>query len=143
MRVVKTRSPMETRRLGKELARDLKPGDVVGLFGELGSGKTTFVKGVAAGLGVVSVVRSPSFVLVTPYPGRVPLYHIDLYRISDLKELDSLGIEEYLYSDGICMVEWAERAGPYLPSSLIRVEFKIEGDRERLIRVIAPRSEDR
>lgn len=129
---------METRKLGRELAQKLKPGDIVGLFGELGSGKTTFTKGVAAGLGVRSVVRSSSFLFITSYVGRIPLYHIDLYRISDPKELDSLGIEEWLYSEGVCLIEWAERAGPYLPSSLIRVEFEIEGEKKRLIRIYSP-----
>jgi tRNA threonylcarbamoyladenosine biosynthesis protein TsaE len=133
--VVKTSSPAQTRRLGEEFAPKLKAGDLVGLFGELGSGKTTFVKGVVKGLGVTEVVRSPSFILVSPYLGKLPIYHIDLYRISDPKELSALNLEEYFYSEGICLVEWADRAGPYLPKFLIRVEFEIKGKRERSIRI--------
>lgn len=116
-------SAAETIELGRALAQRLKPGDVVAFFGELGSGKTTMIKGIAAGLGVVETVRSPSFVIVTEYLGRVPVYHVDLYRLEGLSALDGVGLEDYLGGDGVCLVEWAERAEGLIPKSAIRVRL--------------------
>jgi len=99
---------------------------VVAFYGELGSGKTTMIKGVAAGLGVTETVKSPSFVIITEYQGRLPVYHIDLYRISSPKELDSLGLDSYLEGNGVCLIEWAERAEGLLPADSIRVRLRVE-----------------
>lgn len=118
-----TQSAAETIELGRALARRLKSGDVVAFFGELGSGKTTMIKGIAAGLGVTETVRSPSFVIVTEYRGRVPVYHIDLYRLEGLSALDGVGLEDYLGGDGVCLVEWAERAEGSIPKSAICVRL--------------------
>ncbi len=104
-----TRSPEETTALGQRLAQELRPGDVVGLVGKLGAGKTCFVKGVAVGLGVNGYVKSPSYTVINVYEGgRLPLYHIDLYRVSSPEEYDTIGLEEYIYSDGISVIEWVD-----------------------------------
>jgi tRNA threonylcarbamoyladenosine biosynthesis protein TsaE len=122
-----TRSPEETEELGERLAEGLSAGSVVALKGELGAGKTVFAKGVARGLGVEGYLKSPSFTIVNEYSeGRVPLYHIDLYRLAeDAMEdgEDGFAIEEYLYGDGICIIEWAERAATLIPADAIRVSI--------------------
>ncbi len=144
--VFRTSSAAETIELGRTLASRLKPGDIVAFYGELGAGKTTMIKGVAAGLGVTEVVKSPSFVIATVYQGRFPIYHIDLYRlghgvqspesrvqshmVSD--EIESLGLESYFAGDGVCLVEWAERAERVLPESAIRVRMSVEGSGRRI-----------
>ncbi len=108
-----SRSARETRRWGKKLGRLLKGGDVIGLTGELGTGKTCFVRGLAEGLGVdkKAWVRSPSFTLINEYTGRLPVYHVDLFRLRDPRELEELNLREYLFSDGVSVIEWFE----YLP----------------------------
>jgi len=99
-----------TKELGKRTGQILSPGSVVCLFGELGTGKTTFIKGLASGLEIEEdEITSASFVIVAEHYGRIPLYHIDLYRINSPKELYTTGIEEYLPGDGITVIEWAER----------------------------------
>lgn len=128
-------SAKETVEFGRRLAKKLKPGDVVALVGELGSGKTTLVKGIAAGLGVKngSLVNSPSFVLIKEYKGKIPLYHFDLYRLKEPRQLEGLGYEEYFWGDGVCVVEWAERAMQLLPKRHIRVELRHKGNNKRSI----------
>lgn len=101
-------SPQETIDLAKGIAADLQPGDIAYLYGELGSGKTVFAKGLCLGLGIKEEVTSSSFVIVTEYAGRIPVVHIDLYRL-DKKALDILPIDEYIMSDGITVIEWADR----------------------------------
>ena len=110
MKVI-TNSAQETINLGKQLGRYLKAGDILGLIGELGSGKTTLVKGIAQGLGVKDKedVSSPSFVLIKEYLGRIPLFHLDLYRLDDIVDIERLGVEEYLFDEGVCAIEWAEK----------------------------------
>lgn len=133
MRVVlHTSSAAETIELGRALASQLSPGDVVAFEGDLGAGKTTMIKGVAAGLGVVDVVKSPSFVIVTEYPGRIPVYHIDLYRLSENSDFGSIGLDSYLASDGVCLIEWAERAERVLPATAVRVRMSVEGSGRRI-----------
>ena len=115
-----TRSPEETQALGCELAGRLAPGDVLAFSGELGTGKTCMIQGVCQGLQVADYVTSPTFILINEYAGAldarpVPVYHFDLYRLRTPEELEDLGAEEYLYGQGICLVEWAERAGELLP----------------------------
>src|SRR4051812_33243180 len=111
---VVSRSAAATRVLGKKLGRLLKGGEIIGLTGELGSGKTCFVRGVAEGVGVgkEAWVRSPTFTLINEYDGRLPVYHIDLYRISVAQELEELNLREYLYSDGVSLIEWFENMAP-------------------------------
>ena len=119
-------------RLGRSLAGRLAPGAVVAFHGELGSGKTTMIKGVAAGLGVAETVRSPSFVIATEYAGRVPVRHLDLYRVADAAELAGLDLEEYLGADGVCLIEWAERCERMLPEDTVRVRLTVEGRGRRI-----------
>ncbi|MEJ2744225.1 MAG: tRNA (adenosine(37)-N6)-threonylcarbamoyltransferase complex ATPase subunit type 1 TsaE, partial [bacterium] len=112
-----SRSAEETRALGARLGKQLKVGAVIALHGELGSGKTCMVQGIAAGLGVAptACVNSPTFVLINEYNGPIPLYHFDLYRLADGNELIDLGWEDYLDSQGVIAIEWAERMGSLLP----------------------------
>lgn len=105
---------------------------MVAFHGELGAGKTTMIKGVCAGLGVAEVVKSPSFVIVTEYRGRVPVYHIDLYRLTDARALEGLGLDGYFGGDGICLVEWAERAGTLFGSDAIHVTIEVAGSGRRI-----------
>ncbi len=130
-----TKSAEETMALGKDIARHLIPGDIVTLIGELGSGKTTLTKGIAQGIGVKNAlyVNSPSFVLIREYKGIFKLYHVDLYRLDSIPEVESLGIEEYLYSDGITVIEWAQKLKNLLPREHLRVELKIMDNNRRRI----------
>ncbi len=129
-----TRSAAETIELGRALASQLEHGDVIAFYGDLGAGKTTMIKGIAAGLGVPEVVRSPSFVIVTEYAGRLPVYHIDLYRLNENSDFGAIGLDSYIEGEGICLIEWAERAEKVLPDRAIRVRMSVEGQ-GRLIEV--------
>ena len=129
----------DTIAFGKDFAALLRPGDVVALFGELGTGKTRLVQGVAAGLGVTGDVTSPSFTIINEYSGRLPVYHFDFYRLDDVKQLAALGLDEYFYGDGVCLIEWAERARAFLPLERVEVYlsafFEAGRENEREIRV--------
>lgn len=127
-----TRSEEETVALGRELAAGLVPGDVVLLEGDLGAGKTALARGLAGGLGVPEEeVRSPTFTLVNPYRGRVMVYHVDLYRIDKESDLEELGLQEILGGDGVALVEWAERLGPWRPARALVVRIADEGGTSR------------
>jgi tRNA threonylcarbamoyladenosine biosynthesis protein TsaE len=115
----------DTIKLGEALGRLLEPGDIVALKGELGAGKTVLVKGIAKGLDVKEDPNSPTFVIMNVYMGRVPLYHFDLYRVSAKEELEGIGYEDYFFSDGVTVVEWADRAEEIFPESTIEIEIKI------------------
>lgn len=130
-----TSSPEETLELGRRVGEGLKAGAVVALTGELGTGKTSFTQGIAEGLGVTSYVKSPSFTIVNEYRGVLPVYHIDLYRLGDVNEIYELGIEEYIYGDGVCVIEWAEKAYPILPEEYILIKFFYTGEKTRKINV--------
>ncbi len=122
--------------MGTKIASLLKPGDVIGLFGNLGSGKTTFVKGLAHGLKVKAAkVHSPTFVLLNIYNGRLPVYHFDLYRLDDEQAIGELGYEEFLYGDGVAVVEWAEKLKKLMPAEYLKIEFVHKGEDKRLIRM--------
>lgn len=123
-----SRSPEETRALARKLARDLKPGAVLALHGELGSGKTCFVQGLAEALGIRQAVTSPTFTLVSEYHGRYPLVHIDLYRIQAAEELTSIDFENCIDPAGITVIEWAERAGAWLPDNARHIYFETGSD---------------
>lgn len=131
-----TRSPAETEALGAAVGRLLPQGAFVALRGELASGKTCFVRGVASVLSADAVVSSPTFTLVNEYPGPVPLHHLDLYRLSCADELADLGVEELFEGDGISLVEWAERAGSLLPAQRIEIHFEHAGGDQRRITVL-------
>jgi tRNA threonylcarbamoyladenosine biosynthesis protein TsaE len=132
-----THSAEDTIKFGRALAKKLRRGDVVALYGNLGSGKTTLTKGIGEGLGVKDSrhINSPTFVLIKEYDGKVPVYHIDLYRLDDLKDMEDIGIEEYIYGNGVCVIEWAEKAGNLLPKKRISVKFKIKGQEKREIKI--------
>jgi len=116
-------SEAQTRRLGARLAALLSPGDVIALAGGLGTGKTRFAQGVGLGLGVTEPITSPTFTLVNEYHGRLTLYHIDLYRINQVAEALAFGLEDYLYGDGVCVIEWAERAAEALSPERLWITF--------------------
>ncbi|MGB9773439.1 MAG: tRNA (adenosine(37)-N6)-threonylcarbamoyltransferase complex ATPase subunit type 1 TsaE [Bacteroidota bacterium] len=114
--VLLSHSEEETRRIASAFSNDLQPGDVVALYGQLGTGKTRFVQGIGEGLGITHHITSPSFTLIHEYRGgRLPLFHFDLYRIEDVSEFSETGYEEYLYDDGVTCIEWAERMEGLLP----------------------------
>jgi tRNA threonylcarbamoyladenosine biosynthesis protein TsaE len=133
-----SKSAEETERAGERLGERLGPGSVVALSGELGTGKTCFVRGLARGLGVSQTVSSPTFVLVNHYHGRVPLFHVDAYRTQSLTELLDLGLDDYLGSDGITVIEWADKLRPLLPAHTIWVHLDGLGDEPRTISIAAP-----
>ena len=130
-----SRSALATQRLGQALGRLLQAGDVIALIGELGAGKTCFVQGLARGLGVPPEerVQSPTFTIVSEHAGRLPLYHLDLYRINARSELDDLGLEQYLEGQGVAAVEWMDRFADLAPADHLEVRLQIAGARRRTI----------
>ena len=133
-------SPAETIALARTLAATLRRGDVLALSGDLGAGKTHFVKGLAAGLGTAASVTSPTFTLLHEYPGgRLPLYHFDFYRLDDADEALGIGLDEYLDGDGVCVIEWAEKFPALLPPHTRWLRFTHREDGARVIEeIIAP-----
>jgi len=129
---LESRGPGETRAIGERLGALLEPGDVVLLQGELGAGKTTFVQGIARGLGFGGSVSSKSFVLLGEYDSRVRLYHADLYRLEDLDQVLDLALDE-ISADGVLVVEWPERAEGVLPEDHLLVRFEVTGENDRAI----------
>ena len=136
---ITTGSTDETVALGKRLGRLLDAGDVVALSGPLGSGKTYLTKGIALGLGLTDsrTVRSPTFILVSEYQGRVTLYHVDAYRLESGAELASLGSEEFMTSGGVTVIEWAERVRRAVPEEHLWVECRHAGETRRTFRFLA------
>ncbi len=133
-----SRGPGETRELGGRLATVLRPGDVLLLVGELGAGKTCFVQGLARGLGVAEQVTSPTFTLLREYQGRLPLYHLDAYRLEGPGDLFDIGVEEYLEGEGVLVVEWGDRARDFFSLDHLEIGFEFaNGDDERHIRFVA------
>lgn len=129
-------SPEETSRIAARLTGGLPPGSTVALIGPLGSGKTVFVKGMAAGLGLSArAATSPTFTIINEYGGDPPLVHVDLYRLRDRSEIADLGLEEYIDGPGIVAIEWAERAGDLLPEKKVTVRFRNLGPRRRRITI--------
>jgi len=128
-------SANQTRRLAQKVGADLDSGAVLALTGDLGSGKTCFVQGLAAGLQVPEhcPVTSPTFTLVNEYPGHRPLYHVDLYRVEAPWDAEDLGLDEVLDGDGITAIEWAERLPGILPEDFVEIHFEILGDEQRNI----------
>jgi len=118
-------SPEQTQLLGSYLGELAQKADIILLIGELGTGKTCLVQGIARGLGVKEYAFSPSFVILREYHGRLPLYHIDFYRLDRIEEIVDLGIEEYFYSEGVCVVEWAEKGLQVVPRGnlLITIQY--------------------
>ncbi|KFA88439.1 tRNA (adenosine(37)-N6)-threonylcarbamoyltransferase complex ATPase subunit type 1 TsaE [Archangium violaceum] len=131
-RTVLSSSPEETHRLGLKLGQVLQPGDFVGLVGDLGAGKTHLVRGVAEGAGVSrSEVASPTFAIVYPYRGRLPLYHADLYRLADYDELYATGFLDLVGGDGAVLVEWLDRIPQAAPREFLRITLRDAGEDSR------------
>ncbi len=135
-----TNTPEETAALGKELAKRLTPGSVLALCGDLGSGKTAFVKGVAEYFGDGTQVTSPTFTLVNEYEGAVPVYHFDVYRLNRPTPEDCDWMDDYLFGDGVCLIEWAEKVEAILPENTLWVQFEKQpeaGDTVRKITLLS------
>ena len=128
--VIETRSPSQTFEVGMRLGKKAKPGQVYTLKGDLGVGKTVFTQGFADGLGIKEPVSSPTFTIVQVYDdGRLPFYHFDVYRIGDIEEMDEIGFEDYVYGDGVSLIEWANLIEEILPEHYTQI--KIEKDLEK------------
>ena len=125
-----SKSPEYTFALGKQIGESVAPGSVLTLVGDLGVGKTVFTQGLAEGLGISDAVNSPTFTIVQIYEeGRIPMYHLDVYRIGDISEMDEIGYEDYFYGDGVCLIEWANLIEELLPERY--VEIRIEKNLEK------------
>lgn len=134
---LRTHSPRESRALGRVLGAGLGPGSVVAFRGELGSGKTVFIQGVARGLGFAGRVSSPSFVIVNEYDAGLIIYHVDLYRVDDPDALREIGHREMFWGDGVALIEWAERAGDLLPPDHLDVTIAIADPEVRVFEMTA------
>jgi tRNA threonylcarbamoyladenosine biosynthesis protein TsaE len=130
-----THSPEETQQIGRRLGEGARPGDVVLLIGDLGTGKTCLTQGIARGLGINDYVLSPSFVIVRELHGRLPLFHVDLYRLDRLEETEDLGLDDYFYDGGISVVEWAEKAMGLMPPEHLRIDLTYVSDTDRRLRL--------
>jgi tRNA threonylcarbamoyladenosine biosynthesis protein TsaE len=136
-RIVVTRKPAETRALAAALAAAARPGDLISLVGDLGAGKTQFAKGFGAGLGITDTIVSPSFVLMAEYRGRLPLFHVDLYRLADAAEALAGGLIDDRQIEGVTLVEWAERLADAMPAERLDVVIDGAGDDPRRISIRA------
>jgi len=124
-------SPEQTQRFGVRIGKLSLPGDILLLVGALGTGKTCLTQGIAWGLGIKEYAVSPSFVIVRELHGRLPLYHIDLYRLDQIEEIVELGLDDYLYGKGVCVVEWAEKGLSVLPIEHLLIQISFLSDSER------------
>ena len=139
-----TNNETETTLEGEKLGRKLLAGDVVALYGGLGAGKTAFTRGLAAGLGIDMHVSSPTFTIVNEYPGKIPLFHFDMYRLNSADELFDIGWDDYLERGGVCAVEWSEKVPGAFPPETITVKLEhIGGDKRELKISGKPLSENR
>jgi len=127
-------SPAETEAIGRQVAERIDVGGVLALKGELGSGKTLFVKGLVAGLGSSADVTSPTFTIAHEYRGgRLPVYHFDFFRLEDSQSLARLGLDDYFFGDGVSVIEWADRFPEFIPEQARRILFEIKSDTQRTI----------
>ena len=130
MRIIESFSREETFELGREIGKNAKPCSVFALTGDLGTGKTVFTQGVAAGLGITEPVTSPTFTILQIYEGgRLPFFHFDVYRIDDIDEMEEIGYDDCFVKGGVCLIEWAEIIEELLPENTVRI--KIEKDPEK------------
>lgn len=133
--VIISKSPDQTRNIGKIIGKTVSAGSVIALCGELGSGKTALTQGIAEGLEVDSFVTSPTFIIINQYRGRLLLYHIDTYRLKSLDDMYELGYEEFFYGDGVTVIEWAQKIEQLLPEEYLRIELEYVGESERKITI--------
>ena len=133
--IVITNSETETINEGKKLGRGLAPGAIVALYGDLGAGKTAFIRGLALGLGVTMSVSSPTFTIVNEYPGSVPLFHFDMYRLENENELFDIGWDDYIARAGVCAVEWSEKVSGAFPPDAVTVRLANLGGNTRKIEI--------
>jgi tRNA threonylcarbamoyladenosine biosynthesis protein TsaE len=130
--------PERTEAIGEAWGRVLAPGDVLLLTGDLGAGKTTLVRGLARGLGVAHGVKSPTFAILLTYPGRLPLHHLDLYRVSEIRDVEELGVDDLFAGPGVTVVEWGERAVSLAPEASARIRFAEPAPETRRLEVRGP-----
>ena len=138
-KIFRTRTPAETQTIGEEIGKQLRQGDLVALIGDLGTGKTCLTQGIARGVGVYpnQTVNSPSYTLINEYAGKIPIYHIDLYRLQNHDELLDLGLDEYMEGKGICIIEWAEKLGSLkISHTKIQITWLSEMTREIEIQIL-------
>ena len=128
-------SPEQTQQLGARIGELTLPGDILLLVGALGTGKTCLTQGIAWGLGIKEYAVSPSFVVIRELYGRLPLYHIDLYRLDHIEEIVELGLDDYLYGSGVCVVEWAEKGLSVLPTEHLMIQISYLSDSERSLQL--------
>lgn len=137
-KIFRTRTPAETQTIGEKIGRQLRQGDLVALIGDLGTGKTCLTQGIARGVGVYpnQIVNSPSYTLINEYAGKIPIYHVDLYRLQNHDELLDLGLDEYMEGNGICIIEWAEKLGSLkISHTKIQITWLSEMTREIEIQI--------
>lgn len=136
MKIIESHSESDTIQAGLAFAEDLGPGDVVCLHGDLGAGKTHFIKGIAMAFGVSKdTVNSPTFALIHEYAGSLPLYHFDAYRLNSEQEARNIGAEDYFYADGVSLVEWPEKMGTLIPENAIHITIKKINEEFRRIEI--------
>ena len=134
-RSIRSYSPKDTHKIGRRIGAKTQSGDVLLLVGDLGAGKTTLTQGILWGLGGTEYARSPTFVLVNEYPARLTLYHMDLYRLNSIEEIEDLGLDDYLYGNDLCVVEWADKAPGYFPVNHAVVQLEVIDDQTRRVTV--------
>lgn len=136
--VIQTKSVSETVRIGRSVGSHLLPGDLVALVGELGAGKTQFIKGLAAGAGIrnPAYISSPSYTLINEYPGKTTFYHVDLFRLDGEKEAEALGLDDYFQREGITAIEWADKIPSLLPKELLVIRISYTGRVTRSLEII-------
>lgn len=137
-----SKSESETVGIGRDFAGRLGPGSFVALYGDLGAGKTQFVKGICSALDVNEIVNSPTFTIVNEYHGTLPVFHIDLYRMKNIEEILGIGFDEYLEAGGICLVEWAEKLDGIIPEERFEVRMSVVDDTTREISVTPVKGSD-
>ena len=131
----KTISAEETIQLGIKIGSKIQKGNIIALKGNLAAGKTTITKGIALALGIESEITSPTYTIISEYMGRIPLYHMDMYRINGVEEFEMLGADEMIFGSGLSVIEWSERIEEYLPENHIIVDIQRQDDGTRLISI--------
>ena len=130
-----TKTPEETIELGRKIGRLLKKGDIIAMQGTLAAGKTTITKGIAESLGVLDTITSPTFCLISEYEGKMPLYHMDVYRLEGTDDFENLGTDDMLYGDGVSIIEWSEKIMDALPKKTIILKLEPQDDGSRIISI--------